>query len=368
MKRDRADKRRIILALAVAVLAIGLFWALLHFVFDRTELGSQFGDTGEFGDDDDDDEVYLTIGEEDYISHDDIDVYVIAGTDGGGEDKGEGYNGDLADFITVMIIDNSTEKYAFYQIDRNTMVDVPVINKEGDIQDFALQQVCTSHWYGFDEDQRNDILCMAVSETVGGLDTDGYYVLNMEDIGDVNDAIGGVTVDIDTDMTKLDPAFKAGSSVHLTGKQAESFLRARMDVGDGSNKGRMQRQQQYMQKAYSMVIDQLRENPDYINDLYTQLSEKVESDGTGKRVSQIADKIMRYQSEGFISFDGTTEVNDTIGEGIEHEEFYQDPDSVLAGLRRVMNIEKDTSSDDDDEEDDDDFDYDDEDDEDDEEH
>ena len=50
-KNNRNSKRKVILALAVAVLAILLFWLLLKFVFDRTELGDQFGDTGEFGED-----------------------------------------------------------------------------------------------------------------------------------------------------------------------------------------------------------------------------------------------------------------------------------------------------------------------------
>ena len=101
-----------------------------------------------------------------------------------------------------------------------------------------------------------------------------------------------------------------------------------------------------MQNAYSMVIDQLRENPEYLDDIYDLLEEKIESDGNAKRVSQIADKIIRYQSAGFINFSGTTKVNDTIGEGITHEEFYADQASVLSGLKKVMNIREDTSDDD----------------------
>lgn len=345
------SKRKLILALIIAIIAILLFWLVLHLVVNSSLLDEQFGDSGDWGGSGEDEEVYLTIDDKDYISNDDIEVYVAAGTDGGGTDQGEGYNGELADFINVILIDNTTEKYGFYQIDRNTMVDVPVINKAGDIEDFAKQQICTAHWYGFDEDQRNDILCMAVSDAMGDLETDGYYVLNMEDIGLVNDAIGGVTVNIDTDMTNLDPAFTAGASVHLDGKQAENYLRARSSVGEGTNAERMKRQQQYMQNAYSMVIGQLRDNPEYLNDIYSLLEDKVESDGNGKRLSQISDKLIRYESVGFISFSGTTKVNDTIGEGIKHEEFYADQSSVLSGLKKVMNIREDNSGDDDDDED-----------------
>jgi anionic cell wall polymer biosynthesis LytR-Cps2A-Psr (LCP) family protein len=167
----------------------------------------------------------------------------------------------------------------------------------------------------------------------------------MKDMGAVNDAIGGVTVDIDTDMTNLDPAFTEGATVHLDGKQAESYLRARMDVGGGTNKERMARQNQYMQKAYAMVTGQLRENPDYINDLYDQLDSKVESDGTPKRISTIADKLMRYDNMGIIQFDGEVKTGDTIGEGKEHEEFYVDEGSILANFKKVMNIREYTEAD-----------------------
>ena len=230
------------------------------------------------------------------------------------------------------------------------MCNVPITMEDGIPTGFAYEQLCLAHWYGLNAEERNRNLVEATSWALGGLTIDGYYVLNMENVGEVNDAIGGVTIDIDTDMTDLDPAFAAGSTVHLDGKQAESFLRARMNVGDGTNKARMSRQKQYMQKAYAMIIGQLRENPDYINDLYDQLDAKVESDGTPKRLSNIADKLMRYDSQGILDFKGEVKLGDTVGEGIEHEEFYMDEKSVLAGLKKVMNIREYTE--DDDEEDD----------------
>ena len=94
------------------------------------------------------------------------------------------------------MIDNTTEKFAFYPVSRNTMVYVPVMNKNGDIQDYAFEQICTAHWYGHDEEERNWNLAEAAEDLLGGLEIDGYYVLNMKDVGKVNDTIGGVSVDI----------------------------------------------------------------------------------------------------------------------------------------------------------------------------
>ena len=354
MTRSR-NKKRTIIGIAVAAVLIALFGLTLHLIEKHELLDEQFGDTGDWGDDGG--EIYLTFDDEDYISTDNVQAYVLAGTDEGGVDNGEGYNGEMADFITVLIIDNTNKKYGFYPISRNTMLDIMVPNKDGDVQDFAFQQLCTAHYYGTTPEQRNEFLMVAVGDALGGLDMSGYFVFSMSDIAAVNDAIGGVDVTVETDMTNRDPSLKKGATVHLTGKQAENFLRARMDVGEGSNDERMARQQQYMENAYSMIISQLRENPDYINDLYEQLQNVVESD-VSSRLSRIIAQMSEYENMGFMKFTGHTEHNDTIGEGIIHEEFYVDEQSVLNQMRKVMTIDKDTEadedSDDEDDEDDDD--------------
>ena len=343
--RDTSIRKKVAIALVGVLAAVGGLGVSMHMIEARGLKDTGPGDTGEWGDEYEPESLFLA--DTDYISEDEIDAYLIAGTDGGGEDLGEGLNGELADFIAVMLIDNTTEKYAFYQIDRNSMVDVQVRSEDGDYSEYSYEQICTAHWYGIDETERAENLMAAVSGLLGGIELDGYYILNMADIGKVNDAIGGVTVDIDTDMTNLDPEFVKGATVHLTDKQAERYLRARKDVGDGTNAARMARQRQYMQKAYNMVIGQLRENPEYINDLYIQLEDKVESDGTGKRMSVITNQLASYQSMGIITFDGETKIGDTIDEGIEHEEFYTDENSILSGLKKVMNISVDQSADDD---------------------
>ena len=334
-------RRTIILSIAIGIMLICLFGLTLHLIETHGLQENQFGDSGDWADDEDAEYQYLTLGDKNYISYDKIDTFIIAGTDGGGEDKGEGFNGDLADFIMLLLIDHSTKSYAFYQVDRNTIVDVPVMNAQGDFDDYFPQQICLAHWYGYDDDTRNENLVNAAFDVFGGLDLDKYYVMGMEDIDTINDAIGGVTVTIDSDMTKLDPAFTEGATVHLNGAQAEKYLRARRGLDDATNAARMKRQRQYMDNAYTMIISQLRENPEYINDLYESLKDVFQTNGEGKDISRITNCIVNYDNKGTITFDGRTEVNDTIGEGIEHEEFYLDYNSVLKGLRQVMNLEED---------------------------
>lgn len=330
-----SDKRRVIIGIIAAVLAIGLFGVCVHFIESRSMKEEQLGDSGDWGEGDE--ETILSFGDNDYVTNDNIDTYLLIGTDNGGDDKGEGFNGELADFITAIVIDNTTQSYAFYQIDRNTMVEVPIPEANGG--GHYTEQICTAHWYGKTPEERNNNLVNAVSELLGGLEIKSYYTLNMNNIGKVNDAIGGVVVTIDSDMTAVDPEFKEGANILLTDGQAEKYLRARFALEDDSNASRMKRQEAYMQSAYNTVIGQLRENPEYISELYENLDGVFETDGSARDASVIADKFEKYKNMGMISFKGKVETNDTLGDGVEHEEFYVDESSILSGLKKVIKLQ-----------------------------
>ena len=338
-RNRRSSKRKIIVATIAALFAILLFWLVLHLVVDRGLLDEQFGDSGEWGDEEDE-QVSLMFEGDEYVSDDKLDTYLIIGTDAGGEFVDEEHSGTLADFLTLLIIDNTTEKFGIIQIDRNTMVPMPDLAGVDEEGEGIKQQICLAHWYGENNGQRNDNTMTAVSDLFGYLPIDNYYAINMENMGRVNDALGGVEVDITTDMTNIDPEFVAGTSVLLTNDQAEKFLRARMDVGEGTNKERMSRQTQYMQKAYSMVMGQLRENPEYVNDLYDSLSDVIQREETGSSLSRMANHIVQYENAGILQIDGETKTRDTQGDGEEHEEFYADQQSIIDTLGKIMNLRK----------------------------
>lgn len=335
----RNSKRKIILTVIIALIAILLFWLALRFIFDRTEIGDQFGDTGDWGEESG--PTLITIGDTDYVTEDDLDTYLFIGKDGGGENLGEALQGELADFLMLLVVDNTTEKFGFYTIDRNTMVEMDITDESGDYAGSEVQQICLSHWYGNDEESRNDYTVNAVSALLGELEIDNYYAISMDDIGKVNNAIGGVTVNIDTDMTAVDPEFVQGTSVKLTDEQAEKFIRARYALADDSNAARMARQQQYMQNAYSQLINEFKQNPEYINEMYDELGDSISSDGSSREVSVAVNSMMQYENQGFIKFDGKSKIHDTLGDGVEHEEFYVDEDSIITELMKVIDFKED---------------------------
>ena len=339
MRRGRTGKKKIIIGIIAAAVIIALFAAGLQLAERMGLKDVQFGDSGQWGDGEIE-TTEISLNDKIYVTMDDINTYLIIGTDSGGEDLGEMYRGELADFLTVLLVDNTTKKFAFLQIDRNSMVEMIVPTEEGETGGIEKMQVCISHWYGKTLDERNENTASAVTTLLGDLDIDNVYSLEMTEIGTVNHAIGGVEVDIETDMTNVDPAFVKGAHILLSDDQAEKFVRSRMNVGGGTNAERMSRQTQYMQKAYNLVMSQLRENPDYINDLYREMDGAIHTTGSEKDFSRLTNQLLEYEALGILRFTGRTEINDTIGEGIEHEEFYVDDNSILACYKKIMNIKE----------------------------
>ena len=178
----------------------------------------------------------------------------------------------------------------------------------------------------------------AVSRLFGGLPIKGYYSINMKDMDRVNHAVGGVEVKIEDDLTSIDPAMKPGAVVTLADDQVEQYLRARRTVGDGTNISRMRRQRQYLQNLYSLVTGRLKKNANYINEIYDEISEVVDSDLPAREVSQLTAEIMKFENLGFMSIDGESRKGEASYDGEVHAEFYPDTESILKTLREFADI------------------------------
>ena len=178
MRSNRNAKRKVIIGVIIAVAAIVLFGVGLY-VAERMGLKDvQFGDSGEWGDGEPEvTELYLD--DKIYISRDSLDTYLLVGTDSGGKDEGEMYSGELADFIVLLLVDNTTEKFGFLQIDRNSMVDMVVPDESGNDSDLETMQICISHWYGKTQEDRNYYTSSAVATLLGDLEVDNVYSLEV---------------------------------------------------------------------------------------------------------------------------------------------------------------------------------------------
>lgn len=323
------------LKIIIIVIAVIVAFGLIVFAIDKAINGEE-GDGGDSGKWGKEGKKELKIGKQKYEYEDQVKAYLIIGTDDTSK-KGEG--GDMADFLVLAVTNKTQNAFGFIEIDRDTIVEVPVLEDGEEIGTFP-EQICIAHWEGRNEDEHNSNTVKAVRKLLGGIDIHGYYTFRLRDIKAVNHAVGGVTVDIKEDLTKLDPEFKKGTTVLLDDKQAEKFVRARKEVGDGTNEERMTRQREYMKQLYSMVIGQLREEPEYLDELHEQLKDRIETDENMSETSRIANFLSNGESRGFLGIDGKTRIGDTIGDGKKYTEFHADKKSIAKTLGKLIELKE----------------------------
>ena len=85
-------------------------------------------------------------------------------------------------------------------------------------------------------------------------------------------------VEIPEDMTHVDPAFVAEAAVHLTGEQAEKFVRVRRRMEDDTNTARMSRHRIYLEsfrKQAQMAYDY---DPEFVLKLVEKVGEHLQPD------------------------------------------------------------------------------------------
>ena len=283
-------------------------------------------------------EVYFDKGDYGYDHR--IETFLIIGTDASGnEEVGEEYRGAMADFLTLFVIDHTDDSYGFLELDRNTITPVCVTDSLGERLGYYDIQLCFSHYFGSDPESSAENVSEAVRTLLGSLETiDGYYVLNMDSIGILADAVGGVEVTLEDDLTSIDPSFTKGATVLLEGDQAEGYLRARMGIGDGDNKGRMNRQRAFIKAFYDKAMARMASDKSFLNDLYKLLKDMAVTDISGSEVSRIAEAMRKGTNKGIKTIAGETKIEVSEADHEEHEAFYPEEQSIIDAMTDLFSL------------------------------
>ena|GEM_PF-197653 len=286
----------------------------------------------------------LGFGEDYYQYSDQIESYLLFGTDESGENTDqkteEEYHGDLADFMMLLIINRTKQKYVSIMIDRDTMVDVPLMNADGTWDTTFNMQLCLSHGYGGNIRQSDENTVYCVSQLFGGLDIDGYYSLNSDDIPKLNRVVGGVTVTIEDDFSKDDASLVQGETITLSDEQAVSFTRHRMTVGDGDNESRMRRQKVYMQGLLDKCKENMQADPAFINDFYKALLDVASTNMSGNAISKMANGILSYEDMGIVNLDGEHVTKESSFDEIVHMQFLVEQSSIVDAINSICALEE----------------------------
>lgn len=286
---------------------------------------------------------WLDLNDLEYLLTDRLKCYLFIGTDHSGNDKAkdETYQGSMADFLLVAILNKTDGTYGFLQLNRDTITDVQILDKNGEITGNSDEQICTAHWYGGSRQQSCLNTVDAVSELLGGLPIDGYYSVGMDKIAQLNHIIGGATVTIEDDFSAVDPSLVVGETITLNDEQAYNYLHARMGVGDGENESRMRRQRTYMEAVYHKVIDRVRAEKNFLDDITETLGESVTTNMDGDDFGQIRNVVRGGTDLGILIPEGKSTLGTHLDDGLEHTEFYMNKASLAEIMVRLCDLQLD---------------------------
>lgn len=267
--RRRMSQQRIVLILFVAVAVMtGLYFLGVH--LDELALNPEpTGDPGARF-------VYETTlehGGHTYRQKSSVTSILLMGIDAveteqvsvGQRGKGQ------ADFLRLIVIDRSTHTVSQLAIDRDTMAEITILGVTGNTVGTRVDNISLSHSFGDGGEKSCELTRQAVSRLLFGTRIDFYMSMNMNGIAALNDALGGVTVTLEEDMTSVRPGWTAGTTVTLTGDEAETFVRSRSTVGDGTNVSRMRRQQVFISRAVSLLQERVKEDSEFVGTLFDAL-------------------------------------------------------------------------------------------------
>ena len=188
--------------------------------------------------------VYTIDGEECYKKQN-IETYLFLGVDAAGDSRNTKQKKNQSvqcDSVILLVIDRVNKTFAILPLDRDAMVSLEIPDEDGNILGENTMQLALAYAYGDGKEQSCELAEDAVSGLLHDQRIDGYVSLSMDAIGAVNHLVGGVDVTV-TDDFAGESGLASGQTVHLSDAQAETFVRGRKSVGDGTNENRMNRQQ-----------------------------------------------------------------------------------------------------------------------------
>ena len=229
-----------------------------------------------------------------------------------------------ADTIFLMVMDKSKDEIKMISISRDTMTQIKTFDYKGNYLGKSKNHLGLAYSFGDGQVTSCQYMVDAVSNLFYGMPINGYVALNMNAVGMINDAVGGVTVTVPEDMTQVDPSFAEGAAVTLTGDQALKFTRYRDTEKDFSNNSRMERQKQYLVNFMGQAVKAMKADMGLPVSLYQSLTDDMVTNLSLDRSVYLATEAMdmHFTADGIVSLKAKSK------KGSVYDEVYVDDDAL----------------------------------------
>ena len=260
-----------------------------------------------------------------YTLRDDIESILIIGLDKY-EDAivdTDGYRNDQqADFLLLLLVDRAEKKCQMLHINRDTMSQVPVLGITGNVAGTQFEQLALAHTYGTGNEDSCRNTVRAISTFLHETPIDHYLSVTMDAVQVLNDDVGGVTVTVTDDFSRVDKTLVKGETVTLKGSQALTYVRARAGMEEQTNLNRMARQRQYMSALQEKLSEKVRADSGFSLKTAMDLSGYMISDCSVNHLAEVANCVAEYETAEILTIEGEAK------QGKEFMEFYAEDEAL----------------------------------------
>ena len=206
----------------------------------------------------------------------------------------------------MVVFDEAEKDYNILALNRDTMVEMPILGLGGKRAGTKVAQLALSHTYGSGLQDSCENVKETLSMLLGDSFVDYYISMNMDAITILNDAVGGVTVTVEEDFSDVNSGITKGI-LTLRGEQALDYVRVRKNLGDQKNITRMKRQEEYVNGFLTALSGKSDGNTEFLLSVYEKLAPYLVTDCSFNTFSALME---RYQ--GFTLGDTMTPEGENI--------------------------------------------------------
>ena len=250
-----------------------------------------------------------------YFPRQDITTILVMGIDEMGPVQSSGYyrNHGESDVIMLVILDEKNENYAILAFNRDCMVTMPALGLGGKQAGTFYGQLALAHTYGSGLEDSAENVRRTLQDLLGDVRIDYYEAMNMDAIGIMTDAVGGVQVNVTDDFSMVDDSIPMGA-VTLTGDQAYSYVRIREHIGDQLNITRMTRHKQFIDGFMKAFNARSGNSDTFVLTTYDKVAPYIVTDCSVNTLTALVSRFSEYE---------LLEIVSPEGENILSEEYYE---------------------------------------------
>lgn len=224
-----------------------------------------------------------------------------------------------ADGIFLITIDKDKKTVDIVAVPRDTMVTIQKYYSNMEYIGEGKAQICLQYAFADGKERSCELTVDRVEELFEGIEIEGYVAINMASVLEINNAIGGVTVEVHNEDTAQKMGVEVGSSVHLTDENISLYLQSRDKSEAKSAYGRMDRLKDYVKAFIPQALEVVKDNPTFVVEVMNLLGKNMITDLDITDITQLVGILSDLSSES-ITYQ-TLEGNVVMGPD-GYEEFY----------------------------------------------